>query len=420
MSIRTHIVKSSMLVSSLFIAGLVAEATTVDVGGSIRPRTEFSETKGAAANPSFTTMQTRLNVKATVDEQVSAFIQIQDVRTWGGEAGTAAPPSITSTGTDYNGNVDFHQAYFVVKNVLGSGFALKVGRQEMVFDEARLIGNIGWIQQAQSFDAARVDGRFDDISVTGFFSQTNGTSTHATLGNTVAGTKVQDSEFVGARATYHLKGKGRITGYWYGAYDPIRANGVAGNMQELHTVGLYAAQTFNGVRVRFDGAFQFGDVSATKDIQASMMTFSIGKKLDVANGAHIAAWLDILSGDDGLDATRQKNFVTPYATNHKFYGHVDRFLQNPTLGLIDLSVKAWIKPTAKLKLVAHGHKFTSVESGIGGVTGQDDYGSEIDVQMHYALAKNTKAVFGISKYFMGDDTTRPDKSWGFAMFVSKF
>lgn len=418
MSIRTHIIKGSMLVSSLFIAGLVAEATTVDIGGSIRPRVEFTETKGAASNPSFTTMQTRVNVKATVDEQVSAFIQIQDVRTWGGETGYLAPPSITSTGTDYTGNVDFHQAYFVVKNVLNSGFALKVGRQEMVFDEARLIGNIGWIQQAQSFDAARVDGRFGDVSLTGFFSQTNETSTHATLAGTA--NSAQDSEFIGARGTYHLAGKGRITGYWYGAYDPIRSNG-AGNMQELHTVGLYAVQTFNGVRVRFDGAFQFGDVTATQDIQASMMTFSIGKKLDVANGAYIEAWLDYLSGDDGTNANRQENFVTPYATNHKFYGHVDRFLQNPTAGLIDASVKAWIKPTAKLKLVAHGHKFTAAENTIAGApAGSDDFGSEIDLQMHYALAKNTKAVFGISKYFMGDDTTRQDKTWGFAMFVSKF
>jgi hypothetical protein len=406
-----------MLLSSLFITGLVAEATTVDVGGSIRPRVEFSETKGAAANPSFTTMQTRVNVKATVDEQVSAFIQIQDVRTWGGETGTNAPPSITSTGTDFTGNVDFHQAYFVVKDVLGSGFALKIGRQEMVFDEARLIGNIGWIQQAQSFDAARIDGRFDDVSLTGFFSQTNETSTHATLAGTA--NSAQDSEFIGARATYHLKGKGRITGYWYGAYDPIRVGGT-GNMQELHTVGLYAAQTWNGVRLRFDGAYQFGDVSATQDIQASMMTFSIGKKLDVANGAHIAAWLDYMSGDDGTNAARQKNFVTPYATNHKFYGHVDRFLQIPTAGLIDFVVKAWIKPTAKLKLVAHGHKFTSAENTLGAGGGGDDYGSEIDLQLHYALAKNTKAVFGISKYFMGDDTALADKTWGFAMFVSKF
>ena len=46
MSIRTHIIKSTMLLSSLFIIGQVAEAVTVDVGGSIRPRLEFVDEGG--------------------------------------------------------------------------------------------------------------------------------------------------------------------------------------------------------------------------------------------------------------------------------------------------------------------------------------------------------------------------------------
>ena len=185
MSIRTHIIKSTMLLSSLFIIGQVAEAITVDVGGSIRPRLEFvdegGQGQGLNQSKNHTTMQSRINVKATVDESVSAFIQIQDVRTWGGEPGSAngvngplgagAPPSITRTGTTTDGQVDFHQAYILVKNVMGSGASLKVGRQEMVFDEARLIGNIGWIQQAQSFDAVRVDGGNDSFGVTGFYAK---------------------------------------------------------------------------------------------------------------------------------------------------------------------------------------------------------------------------------------------------------
>ena len=138
MSIRTHIIKSTMLLSSLFIAGQIAEAATVDVGGSIRPRVEFVD-EGAQGqlvgqSKTHTTMQTRVNVKATIDESVSAFIQIQDVRTWGGElgsnaAGGGAPPSLTRTGTSTSGQLDVHQAYFIVKDVMDSGLNLKIDNQ---------------------------------------------------------------------------------------------------------------------------------------------------------------------------------------------------------------------------------------------------------------------------------------------------
>jgi hypothetical protein len=438
MSIRTHIIKSTVLLSTLFIAGQIAEATTVEVGGSLRPRVEFVEGSNVPTDvntnkvsKNYTTMQTRVNIKATVDENVSAFIQIQDVRTWGGEdfsnTGStfpkAAPPSITRTGTANSGSVDFHQAYFVVKNAMNTGLNLKIGRQEIIFDEHRLIGNIGWIQQAQSFDAARVDSRSGNFGFTGFYAQTVSHDTHPTLSSTVNaanfGIAGSESEFGGARGTYYLGGKDRITAYYYGAFNPTHIPGF-GAAQELHTTGLYAVKTFNGIRVRFDGAFQFGNLNATQDIDAQMMTFSIGRKLDIASGAHIAVWLDYLSGDsNGLTDNTRQTFTTPYATNHKFYGHVDKFLTIPAAGMIDAIIKFWIKPTPKIKLVAHAHSFTAPEAASGG----DNLGSEIDLQLHYALAKNTKAVLGVSQYVAGDATTggtAQDTTWGFLQFVSKF
>lgn len=440
MSIRTHIIKSTMLLSSLFIIGQIAEATTVDVGGSIRPRVEYVNQGGQGlatdgTNMTHTTMQTRLNVKATVDENVSAFIQIQDVRTWGGEVNSGLPPSLTRTGTSTSGNVDFHQAYFIVKDALGTGLNLKVGRQEMVFDEARLIGNIGWIQQAQSFDAVRVDTRRDNVSFTGFYSQTWASDTHPTLQSTTVATSAKpagpESSFVGGRATYHMSGKDRITGYIYSAFDPIIGTGTTPLLQELHTAGLYAAKTFGGVRLRFDGAFQFGEVTDTQEVDAYMITFSAGKNLDIAHGARIEFWADVLSGDDGTDATKQTKFTIPYGTNHKFYGHADKFLNNPTQGLVDLAIKFWVKPTAKIKLVAHAHNFRADTLNPTAGINSEKMGSEIDLQAHYALAKNTKVVLGYSHFSAAAANTATsgggvggnptfDTDWAFAMMISKF
>ncbi len=446
MKIRNHIIKSTMLLSSLFMLGQVAQAVTVDIGGSIRPRVEYVDegAQGQAVNKSktHTTMQTRINVKATVNENVSAFIQIQDVRTWGGElgsngAGTGAPPSLTRTGTSTSGQLDVHQAYFIVKDALGSGINLKIGRQEMVFDEARLIGNIGWIQQAQTFDAVRADTKVGGLGLTAFYAQTRAVDTHPTLSQTlVAGSLGRESHFFGARGTIGLGGKDRITAYYYGAANPTRNGTTVGSTvnvyDNLQTVGLYAAKTISGIRFRVDGAYQFGDVNPTMDVSAYMLTAAISTKLDIAEGAKIAFWADYLSGDDGTDPLTQKSFFTPYATNHKFYGHIDKFLQNPGHGLIDLVLKGTLKATPKLKFQAAAHKFIAAETNTTTGMLNDDLGSEIDIDLAYALAANTKVRMGYSHYFKGDlnpglannggvtGDTGLDSNWAWLMFQMKF
>ncbi len=431
MSIRTHIIKGTMLLSSLFIIGQVAEAVSVDVSGSLRPRVEFvdegAQAQTANQSKSHTTMQTRINVKATVDEDVSAFIQIQDVRTWGAETVTTAPPSITQTGTSTAGSLDIHQAYLQLNNVIGSGLNLKIGRQEMVFDEARLIGNIGWIQQAQAFDAVRADVEIGEIGLTGFYAETLSKDSHPTLGSTLgANASTFESSFSGLRATYKLGDKGdRITPYVYYALNPSRTGAGADTTpdvaQNIMYTGLYIAKHIGNFRIRLDGAYESGEKSNTVDIQAYMITASIGTKLDIANGADVSFWFDYLSGDDGTDATKDKTFDTPYATNHKFYGHVDKFLNIPTGGLIDYALKVWVKPTAKSKIVAHGHVFRSPQATAS------DLGSELDLQYHYELAKNTKLVLGYSRFFAGEATAvgvagdpSVDTNWAFGMIAMKF
>lgn len=435
MSIRTHIIKSSLLLSSVFMLGQIAEAVTVDVGGSIRPRVEFADqgiqgNTPSATNPNpskvHTTMQTRLNVKGTVDENVSAFIQIQDVRTWGGQTASTLPPSITRTGTGVSASgLDVHQAYLLVKNVWGSNLALKVGRQEMIFDEARLIGNIGWIQQAQTFDAARADFTAGILDVTAFYAQTQANDTHPVLTQTiVAGT--QDGHFGGLRLTYKLGGhkKDRITGYYYIANNTATAAGAATAYENLNIAGIYFNKHIGSVRVRFDGAYEFGPVSPTVDLEAFMLTAAIENKFD--NGLDLGLWVDYLSGDNNAADLNQNNFVTPYATNHKFYGHIDKFLNNPVTGLIDVAIKANYKLTDSTRVQAHFHNFTSASSRPNVA---NNYGQEIDLQISHKLATNTSLRAGYSKYFSGGTAatnvgvggiTALDSNWAWMMMQTKF
>ncbi|MDT8375442.1 MAG: alginate export family protein [Mariprofundaceae bacterium] len=435
---KTGFVKSlSLSAIALLLGSTLAQAVEVDVGGSIRPRVEYADEgiQGMVAGQkkSHTTMQTRINVKATVDENVSAFVQIQDVRTWGGETPTTAPPSITQTGTSTAGQLDLHEAYLTVKNVMDSGATLKIGRQEMVFDEARLIGNIGWIQQAQAFDAIRGDMKVGEIALTAFYAQTLAKDSHPTLGSTLgANAGTFESSFSGLRATYSLGDRGdRITPYVYYALNPSRTGAgvdlVPDQALNIVYTGLYVAKHIGDVRLRFDGAYESGKANATTNINAYMLTGAIETDLDIGNGANVALWVDYLSGDDGAAANANKvsNFTTPYATNHKFYGHMDKFLNNPTHGLIDFALRTNFKVTSKLKFELDGHMFRADKSTATLL--DKDLGSEIDFDINYALATNTSLRMGYSHYF-GNGTvnggttgnTTLDSNWAWTQVQTKF
>jgi len=439
MHIRKYLTYTLPLGAAVLFFGQFAQAVDFKFSGEIRPRVEYANNAlnagtNTSTDPSithtFTTMRTRLGVEAIVDNDTSGFIQIQDVRTMGGEAPTTAPPSITRTGTSVGASgLDMHQAYIDLKHVLDTDLHLKLGRQEMVFDEHRLIGNIGWIQQGQTFDAARSDIKLtDNLNLTAFIAKTLAVDTHPTLADTASGTSSFDSSFAGVRLNYGLGGKDRITPYFYYSLNPARTT--AGTTtttpfaEDIEYVGAYFLKHFDRFRVRLDGAYEFGKTSSTVNIRAYMLTAAVGTNVDIASGANITLWLDYLSGDNNTGDTKTSNFTTPYATNHAYYGHMDNYLNNPTQGLIDAAIKFWVKPTEKVKFVVHAHWFRSAKSTTTNTS--KDLGQEIDTQLHYPLAKNTKLVLGYSHYFKGDVLSQSsgknhrDGNWAFAMVDFKF
>jgi len=443
MNVRKYLFYAIPLGAAVFVGGQFAQAIDFKFSGEIRPRTELAnQAVGAGKNQhkSFSTMRTRLGVRAIVDSDTSAFIQLQDVRTAGGETPTTAPPSITQTGTSVGASgLDMHQAYIDLKNLLDSGIHLKLGRQEMAFDEHRLIGTIGWIQQAQTFDAVRGDVNLNqfinNLSLTGFFAKTVAINTHPTLKGTLQVNATFESNFAGERLTYDLGGKGdRITQYFYYALNPSRTGAGMDSTPDvakhIEYIGGYLAKHFNVLgqswRVRFDGAYELGQKTTTTDIKAYMLTASLGTKLDIMHGSGISFWYDYLSGDTNSTDTTVHTFTTPYSTNHKFYGHMDKFLNIPTQGLQDIVVKIWFKPTAKLKLIVHGHQFLSARKGTA-TQPPKNLGQEIDTHLRYPLAKNTVLGVGYSHYFgngtvnggVTGDTTL-NSNWGYAQVDFKF
>jgi hypothetical protein len=95
---------------------------------------------------------TRLNFGYT-GHRFKLFTSVQDVRVWGQDAST-----INRTTLDANDGLMIHEAWGEIMLLDTSAaienLSLKIGRQELVYDDVRLLGNLDWLQQGRRHDLA--------------------------------------------------------------------------------------------------------------------------------------------------------------------------------------------------------------------------------------------------------------------------
>ena len=153
-------------INRLAIAGVMLLATRstgvaqFSLVGQLRTRTELRNGLGNLAPKDapaafFTSQRTRLTFGYKWD-RVQFQTAIQDVRVWGQDA---------STINNADGNrLMVHEAWAEVSLINRAdttikfrpidNLSLKIGRQELVYDDVRLLGNLDWLQQGRRFDAA--------------------------------------------------------------------------------------------------------------------------------------------------------------------------------------------------------------------------------------------------------------------------
>ncbi len=140
-------------------------------------------TKGEPIPALFTSQRTNLNIGYRWDK-LNFNIDLRDVRVWGQDA---------SSINNSDGNKLFlHQAWADV--VLGTtadtnakfqwfdNLSLKVGRQEIVYDDVRLLGNLDWLQQGRRHDAAILKILKKGFDIHAGFAMNQNTDAFGTVG----------------------------------------------------------------------------------------------------------------------------------------------------------------------------------------------------------------------------------------------
>jgi len=276
------------------------------------------------------------------------------------------------------------------------GQAIILGRQRIIFDNSRFIGNVGWRQNEQTFDAAlwRYE-KTKNIKVTlAYLANVN-----RIFGNShpVSSDIRMDTLLANAKFKVGQAGDLVVFGYFIDYQDaPTSSN---------KTLGF-----------RFDGKHELeGEWFWTHDLSyADQSDYQDGSSL--IDAAYYSASLGFGFGPFSFSATQEVlegdgnyAFVTPLATVHAFNGWADRFITTPTNGILDRFVTFNYKKNL-WNVIVRAHQFEAD-------TGNADYGNEIDALVTRKLSKRTS--LGLKAADFNSDGFGPDitKLWAFCQYV---
>lgn len=243
-------------------------------------------------------------------------------------------------------------------------FGVTVGRQRIILADARFVGNVGWRQNEQTFDAVRGTAKVGPLALD---------ATYAIQQNTIFGSESPNKDFEGDFV--FLNGQLDLSAVKALAYSYTI---------DYDTRLAFSSQTFGGelkgtipagpfkINLRAGLATQSDTGANPNNYDAGYL---VGEGAIQSDGWTVRLQYEELGSDDGVAA-----FQTPLATAHKFNGFADLFLVTPATGLRDTNIRVAKTFTIPgLTTFNAGVTFHEFDSDFGGI----DYGNEFDAVLGF-------------------------------------
>lgn len=340
----------------------------------------------------FTLMRTRLNLKFTYSDKLTVFAQLQDSRTFGEEAPTAATSTLTS-----RRNVDLHQGYFQINRLFFPWLNYKFGRMELAYGAQRLIGLNNWNNVGRAFNGSVMTLNFKTVQID-FIESTLVESFRAP--DTLNG----DQTLNGIWAKFQRPQSPRLDVYIIS--DEFKQQNADEKSQlNRSTLGARIEDKWNRLKLEAEANLQAGKMDFTRDILAFYLSGWLGYDFDADAKNQLSLGADYLSGDKA-STDKYECFNTLYAARHKFFGYMDYFTDIPkhtrNLGLTDLMVKGKFSPAARFSLGGDFHYFRLSQSAIltDGSTSKE-LGAEFDFTFSFDYLKNLNFTAGSAVFVPG-------------------
>jgi hypothetical protein len=275
----------------------------------------------------------------------------------------------------------FQLAYaFALKDAGTNDTTVTVGRQRINLGNQRFVGNSGWRQHEQTYDAATI--------VNTSIPKTTLTYSYVTRVNRVYG---PDSV---TQAGYYDSKSHLINAVYTGFLPYLKLEGFA-YLLDLEQAPTLSTSTYG---LRAEGSYELSPGlmataygSYAKQSDYAKNTLNIDLAYWLIEGGISYDGFSLNAGQEVMEGNGTIGFSTPLATLHPFDGWADVFLTTPKNGIEDAYVKAsYTMPAAPLfsKITA-----TVVYHDFSAQRIRADYGSEWDAQLEAKYDDNV--TFGL-------------------------
>ncbi len=368
-----------------------------------------------------------LNYKS---DKYDAHLSLQDVRAWGGE-------DIYSGAGVWGNNhgFDVYEAWVNLKISDASG--LKIGRQELKYDDQRLLSWRNWNQYGLTYDAlvfkTQKNGwRFDlGLSYNSGNQKVLGDVANRNNDYFADQNRIKTLNFLYLKKKFNDAFYLAFTGIYAGYQESDTVLDVNGTI----TYGLHGNYKKSGLDFKANAFLQGGKNQIGQDISAYFLTADLGYKV---GAARLGFGTDIISGHDASSTdTDYLNtdhvFNLMYGARFKYYGWMNHFVimskHTKNGGLVDIYPNVTYKFNKSTTVKAFYHLFSTEQEVADGNGGYYDksLGSSLDLMFIKGFSKEVKLRAGLSysmpsetlEAFKGATGTEETPVWGWVMLTVK-
>lgn len=324
---------------------------------------------------------------------------------WRGWRALGEVEGVAHLAGDFNDTVNGDTAYAVVPDpetfevnrmqlswAGAEGRRATLGRQRIILDNARFVGNVGFRQNEQTFDAARLEGRVtDNIALNYVYID----RVRRIFGDdSPQGEWDSDSHVLQADITLPA---GRLSAYAL--------------LLDFQNAPVQSSQTYGA---RWSHQWEAGsfrprltlEAAVQRDYRGNSASFDLGYQ-HAELAIQREGWM-LTVGGERLEGDDARGFATPLATLHAFQGWADVFLATPPDGVRDLyaGVSYTMRPQPAERPITFtlvAHDFASDDGG------DDDFGAELDASVRLALNERV-GLEAKAAMFDGDDPRFADRT----------
>ncbi|MCM8757750.1 MAG: alginate export family protein [Candidatus Omnitrophica bacterium] len=407
-----------LILSFAFILGLLslayAEVQNIKVGGDILlrglSRNNFdlvnSGTPGDKEDDqaSFATANVRLRIDADLTDNVSATVRLLNERLWG-----------TLDDTTATSDIDLDLAYVTLKEFLYSPLTVTLGRQELRYGNALIVGDpdtnrvvddvspfsgtiAADLSSHKAFDAIRAVLNYDPLVLDLFYAKIE----EDTL------TRNDDVDLMGVNLIYTLDKNTTLNPYLFIRSEGSNRSGQPGKSTKAYVPGiLVTSSPIENLKGSLEFAYQFGrDTASANKLRAWAAQGSLDYTLaKVAYSPMIGLQYTYLSGDKNTSDNKDKAW-DPMFEDQTLNSIPNLLFVNSNMQVINL--KGSLKPMEDLTILANygNYRLAQKVTSLSGytnwtLTGKKDLGDALDIEAIYDYTEDVQLGLCLGWFFPG-------------------